>query len=175
MKVFKLGLVSCFVVICSVGFFGLSEILGEENSAVPEQEEAVVEEVVSQVLSVKEFALCEGVEDRNPVNQGSSFSSGIGRIYLWTNIYGAEEPTHIYHVWYYGEQEMAVTKLDIKYSRNRTWSSKTIMPQWVGNWKVEVVDAEGNMLQEVSFVTTSPSVEKSDEKQNSGVQEETEK
>ena len=102
-------------------------------------------------LKVQKFAFCKSVEDREPVGVSTEFPSDIGRIYLWTRIYGAEQPTKIKHVWYYGVQKMREIPLSIQYQRTRTWSYKNILPQWVGDWHVEVVDEQGRVLKKLSF------------------------
>ncbi|MGH7644461.1 MAG: DUF2914 domain-containing protein, partial [Gemmatimonadales bacterium] len=33
----------------------------------------------------------------------------------------------------------------------RTWSRKTVVPEWTGPWRVEVRDAGGTVLATVSF------------------------
>ena len=111
-----------------------------------EQESAEME-----LLKVQEFAFCEKVEEREPVSTGEEFSSDIGRVYLWTSIYGAEQPTTIKHIWYYENNKMNEVPLSIKYKRTRTWSYKNIMPEWTGDWHVDVVDEKGNVLKKLSF------------------------
>jgi len=98
-----------------------------------------------------EARLGTGVKEREIIGEAYSFPSSIRKVYCWTLVAGAEEPTEITHVWYYGEKKMAEVKLSIKSPRYRTWSSKTILPEWIGDWKVEVVDAMGNLLKCISF------------------------
>ena len=102
-------------------------------------------------LLIQKFAFCESVKDREPVGVSTEFPSDIGRVYLWTSIYGADQPTEIKHVWYYGVQKMREITLGIKYRRTRTWSYKNILPQWAGDWHVEVVDEQGRVLKKLSF------------------------
>ena len=97
-------------------------------------------------LRVQKFAFCKSVEDREPVGVSTEFPPDIGRICLWTRIYGAEQPTKIKHVWYYGVKKMREILLSIQYQRTRTWSYKNILPQWAGDWHVEVVDEKGKVL-----------------------------
>lgn len=109
-------------------------------------------EMVEEAIGLKvEARLGTGLEEREIIGEAYNFPSSIGRVYCWTLILGSEEPTEITHVWYYGEKKMAEVKLAIKSQRYRTWSCKTILPEWVGNWRVEVVDAVGNLLKSISF------------------------
>jgi len=104
-----------------------------------------------KLLTVQKFAFCERVEEREPVGSGEEFSSDIGRVYLWTSIYGAEQSTSIKHIWYYENKKMNEVPLSIKYKRTRTWSYKNIIPELTGNWYVEVVDENGGVLKKLSF------------------------
>lgn len=98
-----------------------------------------------------EAALCKSVEKREPVGQDTVFPSDVGRVYCWSLVTGATEPTSITHVWCYGEKELARVELEIKSGWFRTWSYKTILPNWTGSWRVEILDSEGNLLKKLDF------------------------
>jgi len=110
-------------------------------------------------LKVSEIGVCTGIVDRQPVNENTIFSSDVGRIYCWTKINGAMEPTEIKHIWYYGNEKLREIKLDLKYVTTRTWSYKNISPSQVGDWKIEVVDINGNVLKTIVFKIESPKQE----------------
>jgi hypothetical protein len=120
---------------------------GEEREEVNAPTEMAGEAICLEA----EARLGTGLKEREIIGEAYSFPSSIGRVYCWTLVLGAEEPTEITHIWYYGEKKMAEVKLAIKSQRYRTWSCKTILPEWVGNWRVEVVDAVGNLLRSISF------------------------
>ncbi len=96
-----------------------------------------------------EAALALAIEDRLPVDTGSTFPADVGRVWLWTSVAGAEGQT-ISHVWSHDGHEWTV-ELQIGADRWRTWSNKTIPPEWTGEWKVEVRDGAGNVLKTVTF------------------------
>ena len=102
-------------------------------------------------LKVLKSAFCEKVEKREPVGKSNEFPKDIGRVYYWTSIHGTESPVTIKHVWYYNEKKMLEVPLSIEYKRTRTWSYKTILPELVGEWQVEVVDENTNVLGKYSF------------------------
>ncbi len=97
-------------------------------------------------ISVVDAALATGIENKNPVGVSDKFPNTVKRVYLWTKIKVQNPPTYIYHVWYYKNREMARIKLYIRYSLFRTWSFKTILPQWTGDWRVQVEDTKGNII-----------------------------
>jgi len=107
-------------------------------------------------LMVDEQIICTAIEERVPAGADSSFASNVGQLYCFTKISGAEDTTSVSHVWYLNDEEKVKVELSIKGKSWRTWSSKNIDPSWVGNWKVEIVSASGDVLSTKSFVITEP-------------------
>ena len=105
-------------------------------------------------ISVETSAVCEDVVDREPVNEGTSFSVSVGRLYYFTKIVGAETATEVTHVWWHGTEERARVSLPVGGSSWRTYSSKAIQAHEKGTWRVEVLDANGNNLETVEFTVT---------------------
>lgn len=95
--------------------------------------------------------VCTAIEDREPVGAGDTFPATVGKLYCHTLVEGAQEPTTVTHVWYYGEKKMAEVSLTVGSARWRTWSSKRIMKSWTGEWRVEILDEEGKLLTTISF------------------------
>lgn len=89
--------------------------------------------------------------DREPVNDGAAFSPSMGSVYYFTEVKGAHAPTQITHIWYYEGEQMAQVPLSVDGPRWRTWSSKQILQDWTGSWRVEAVDADGNVLSSQTF------------------------
>ncbi len=102
-------------------------------------------------LSVEESAIALDVIDRMPVGSDSTFVASVGLVYCWTRVAGAEGEVAIHHVWFHGDQEMADVELRIGGSPWRTWSSKAIVPEWTGAWRVEVRDSAGNVIETIRF------------------------
>lgn len=106
----------------------------------------------AQDLKISEFQFATSVEEREPVNADTSFTTDIGTVYCFTQITGATDTTQIAHVWYYKDQEKARINLDIKSDDWRTWSSKRIQQSWTGRWRVMIEGPEGNVLATKNFV-----------------------
>lgn len=111
------------------------------------------EEVVRPPTGITiEPVLCSGIEDHMPVGEADTFPADVDRVYLWTKVTGAiEGEIIIHHVWLREGQEMADVPLPIKSSPWRTYSYKTIPPDWAGNWEVKITGPDGNVLTSVSF------------------------
>jgi len=106
------------------------------------------------VLTVEEQVICTAIEDRAPTGADSSFASDVGQLYCFTKISGAEDTTSVSHIWYFNGEEKAKVELNVKSKNWRTWSSKRIDPGWIGDWRVEVVSASGDVLSTRSFTIT---------------------
>ena len=105
-------------------------------------------------LEVAVAAISQDVVDREPVDAGVSFSASVGTLYCFTKITGAQDPTMVTHVWYFGATERARVELDIKAASWRTWSSKIIQAHEIGTWRVDVLDEGGTVLKELQFEIT---------------------
>lgn len=105
-------------------------------------------------LSVSRAVMCTGLEGREPMNPGTTFPSTVGQLFCFTEVLGAVEPTTITHVWYFKEMERHRFSLQVQGEKWRTRSFKTIQPAEVGDWRVEVLDAAGQVLTKVLFTIT---------------------
>lgn len=112
----------------------------------------IIGELNAQSLTLETIQFGTDVENRELVGTDITFTSDIGTVYCFTHITGAQDSTEIAHVWYYQNEEQARVNLQVRSSDWRTWSSKRILPSWVGDWDVRVEDAEGNVLGSSSFV-----------------------
>jgi hypothetical protein len=102
-------------------------------------------------LTVTESSVATNVVDRMPSGVSMAFQADVGRLYAWTSVEGAEGQTTIHHVWIHGDVERADLELSIGGSPWRTWSNKAIPAEWTGEWRVEVRDANGNVLTTIPF------------------------
>ena len=115
----------------------------------------VAEETAStqggQGLAVQQAAICTGVVDRTPAGAAEVFEAGVGKLWCFTRIVGIPADTTITHVWYKGDQKVHEQQLTIHAPAWRTWSNKTIPPEWKGAWHVDVVGADGSVLTTLRF------------------------
>ena len=105
----------------------------------------------SSGIEVENIAICTSIENRQPVGTDSIFSADTGKLYCFTKLSSQTDSSEISHVWFYQDKQMAKISLPIKAKSWRTWSAKTIMPAWKGNWRVEVQGSEGNVIRSISF------------------------
>jgi len=105
-------------------------------------------------LEVAEAVICRDVVDREPIDVGDSFEVSVAKLYCFTKIIGAQEAIEIAHVWYYGDVERARVNQSVEASSWRTWSSKIIQAHEIGDWHVDVIGPDDEVLETVEFETT---------------------
>jgi len=100
-------------------------------------------------MSVARASICTSVAEREPVGAASSFAN-VERLYLFTEIIGADENEVVHHIWYYKDEPLLEVNLTVNGPRWRTWSHKNITGK-KGQWRTEVVNSKGEVLRAVSF------------------------
>ena len=129
----KILSISALLSLVLISFFSVTQVAAQEN------------------LVVSEFAIATSIEDRTPRGVSDTFPTTVSKLYAYTKINGAMGETTINHRWYYGETLLAEVSLDVRSASWRTYSSKNILPQWPGQWKVEVTNAQGTVLDSLQF------------------------
>ena len=103
------------------------------------------------ILKIKRITVSTSVENRQPVGEADVFADSVGTLYCFTEIRGMGDSTTVSHVWYHGENRRAEVKLNVRGYRWRTWSTKSIQKDWTGEWRVDVVSADGKILKSKRF------------------------
>ena len=102
-------------------------------------------------VQVVEGTICTDVVDRNCINSSTRFTAPVDKLYCFTKIAGAQNNTYVTHVWYFGETERARVGLDVRSGSWRTYSSKIIQPHEIGDWHVDVLGEDGQLLMVIPF------------------------
>jgi hypothetical protein len=100
--------------------------------------------------SVQKAQFTSGVENHEPKDNLDSLGNDQTKIYFYAvlvNLQGQE----VTFRWSYNDVTQAEVKQTPTSGRYRTNSSKTLDPSKLGTWKVEVVDASGNVLTSKTF------------------------
>ena len=123
-------------------------------------------------LVLEEIQICTAVEDRQPSGVGTVFPDSLDKIYCFTKISGAEDITNVYHVWYFGDVEIARVQLPVKAKSWRTWSSKNLH-MGLGYGYVEIVSESGDILGRAEFkIQAAQKAEEVEKTEKTGVSEE---
>lgn len=136
------------------------------------EEKAPAAAQAQPALVLEEIQICTAVENRQPSGVGTVFPDDLDKIYCFTKIGGAEDMTYVYHVWYFGNNEIARVKLPVKAKSWRTWSSKKLN-MLLGNGHVEVVSESGAILGKAEFeIQAAEKAEEVEKTETTGVSEE---
>ena len=85
------------------------------------------------------------IENREPTDQLTSLTNDQTRVYFFTELKDMANQRAT-HRWEYKGEVKSEVGFDVGANRWRVFSSKTLDPSWTGEWKVTVVDANGNTL-----------------------------
>ncbi|MFO7740047.1 MAG: DUF2914 domain-containing protein [Desulfatiglandaceae bacterium] len=102
-------------------------------------------------LEVADAAVCLEVVNRECVGMNTVFPSNVGKLFCLTRINGAKGPGQVTHVWYFGQTERARIALNIQNTSWRTYSSKIIQSHEIGDWHIDVLGLEGELLKIIRF------------------------
>lgn len=148
---FKAGLYG--LLFCMLLF--LSGVAQEaEKTETAEEQKTETVSPVTELMAV-EAVTCHDVLERRPVDTVSEFTSDVGKVAVWLKVTGAIDSTSINVDWYYNGDKMASVELPVKSPSWRTWSTKNILPNWIGDWEIKVTDAEGEILKSLQFKVIS--------------------
>ena len=110
------------------------------------------ESMTASEIRIEDAVICRDVASLDPVGSGDVFSSDLKKLMCFTRVVGAKEDTEIIHNWYLGEKLLASISLHIGSDNWRTYSAKTILPEYKGEWKVEIVLPDGQLLKKIYFI-----------------------
>jgi hypothetical protein len=104
----------------------------------------------------KEFTIARlvvgtGVEDKEPVGVAETFPEATEKVYCFLEATEITKDTEVSFVWWHGGKEIHKIALPLQTGpRWRTFAYKNIGGM-KGDWKVEIRDSGGNLVQEVAF------------------------
>jgi hypothetical protein len=111
----------------------------------------------ASALTVNVAVVARSIVERQPQDTGAAFPADVGQLVCFTVIQraAAGAPSSIHHVWFHGDTQVADVELQVGGSPWRTWSRKTVPPDWMGAWRVEIRDAGGTVLKRLEFTVGS--------------------
>ena len=112
----------------------------------------MAQEVSNSEFRVSEAAIATGIKHLVPIGISETFPSTVGTLYAFTKIQGPGGESHVLHRWIYGGEVRAEISLPVISKSWRTYSSKVILPEWKGDWKVEILSEDGSLLLSLSFI-----------------------
>ena len=100
--------------------------------------------------NVARASFTSAIQDREPTDQVQSYTNDNSKIYFFTELSGLQDQT-IQHRWEWNGQTMAEVSFNVGGERWRVWSSKNLQKEWLGTWKVSVIDSTGSVISTQEF------------------------
>jgi len=100
--------------------------------------------------SVSRAIFTRAVVNREPVDNLNRMTNDRQHVYFFSELKGLTGAT-VMHRWEFNGQVVAIHKFAVGGPRWRVWSSETLMADWLGEWKVSVVDEAGHVISESTF------------------------
>jgi hypothetical protein len=106
----------------------------------------------TKTTTVVRLILTSGIRNREPVDDlGTKIDGNIEQtIYVFSEIRDMAGQ-RLTHRWLLNGREVAKINLAIDSIRWRTYSRKTITPQMVGRWRIELLNSDGDLLTSHKF------------------------
>lgn len=104
-------------------------------------------------IAITELVITSKIVKGKPVDSIKRLSSSTDKnLYCFTRLESPEGfDGNIKHLWYKGDDKVAEFTLPVKGLKWRTYSKKRIPKGLAGEWRVDVVDENGNLLKTVKF------------------------
>lgn len=90
------------------------------------------------------------VENREPIDQVTFVPNDVRKLYFFSDLRGLNGRT-ITHRWLYQGRTMAEVEFVVGGPRWRVWSSKDMLEGWLGDWTVEIVTDDGEVIAAETF------------------------
>ncbi len=90
------------------------------------------------------------IEQREPVDAVTILSNNINKVHFFSELRDLQDQT-VTHRWMFAGKVMAEVSFNVAGPRWRVNSSKALLPGWIGDWTVAVVDGSGATIAEYSF------------------------
>ncbi len=84
--------------------------------------------------------------DREPTDELSAIALNTEKMFFFTELRNMDGTT-VTHRWSLNGAVMAEVSFNVRASRWRVYSSKTLLPEWRGDWVVDVLDDAGTVIE----------------------------
>lgn len=133
-------IITLILLVVLIAWGTISSAYGQEK---PKQEQAGI--VITRLV------VGTGVEKGEPVGVAEKFPATTEKVYCFLEAKNIPKDTEISFVWIHGQKELLKMTLPLKMgSKWRTYAHKNLRGL-KGDWKVEIKDANGNLIKDVKF------------------------
>jgi hypothetical protein len=140
------GAIILVVVLAAMTVWGM--IYQVSGQAKPEQKATSKE---APGFTIVRVVVGAGVENNEPVGVAESFPVSTEKVYCFLQANDIAKDTEVSLVWFHGQDEKLKTILPLKRGKRWRTSANKNLRGLKGDWKIEIKDADGNLLKEVKF------------------------
>lgn len=126
--------------------------LGRPEAAVPGQNDGPA--AAEKTLGIEKIVMCEDIKDYAPANAAVVFSLAIGKVYCYSAFNPVPRKMTIYHSWYRRDRLITSRRLTLEPPQWATFSTIQLREPDKGPWRVEIRDADNNLLHVTRFSIT---------------------
>lgn len=140
------------IVICLLLVFAgvaTGRAVAEDEPGAEDIADVIVEPAVPSALA----QFTTAVENREPVDQVSFVENDVRSIIFFSDLRQLEGRT-VTHRWLHGDVVRAEVAFEVRGPRWRVWSSKDLLEDWLGDWTVEIVTDDGEVIAAETFTYT---------------------
>lgn len=102
-------------------------------------------------FTIARLVVGTGVENREPVGVAETFPASTEKVYCFLEATNVAKDTEVSFFWFHGEKEMWKISLPLKMGPKWRTNALKSLGGLKGDWKVEIKDADGNLVQDVKF------------------------
>jgi hypothetical protein len=129
-----------------------ASVVGPARKKTVKKDSSPQQTIADASLKVSKASVCRSIENRMPAGVDQTFYPSDGKIYVWSQIESRRGSSTIHHIYYLEGQKIGEVSLDVRSSRWRTWSSKTISSnRFRGKWHVDITTSNGDLLRRLFF------------------------
>ncbi|MEM7408839.1 MAG: DUF2914 domain-containing protein [Myxococcota bacterium] len=140
-----------FVFVIALGLSTAATGVAEMEPMEGAEATTAIEAEASPAGSVARAAVTTSVFEREPTDEVESVSLGTEELFYFTELRDLQGQT-VTHRWSQGETIRAEVSFDVGGPRWRVYSRKALLPEWTGEWTLEVVAPSGEVLRSDRFV-----------------------
>ncbi|AWB66471.1 hypothetical protein C2869_08535 [Saccharobesus litoralis] len=109
---------------------------------------ALSNNVSAELNQITRVQLAYNVKNKEPVGEVPKFLAAQNKtikLYFFTELANYQFPV-VTHRWIWRDKVVSEVTLDVKAKNWRTWSNKRVLWRWQGDWRVEVLDGNNNIM-----------------------------
>ena len=101
--------------------------------------------VLSAEAEVSRAQFTTAILDREPIDELATLSTDADKVFFFTELRNMDGAT-VTHRWTLNGTVMAEISFNVRASRWRVYSNKALLPEWRGDWVVDIVDDKGTVI-----------------------------